>query len=93
MTRNTIPTNTATRYEVALIRSGKVLKILGYFAKKTKSTLFSAPQGQDLTEYFTEEELDSDLRYTKLHGIQFGDGSIRIAFTGNTERTVNTLAG
>jgi hypothetical protein len=86
--RKDISTLEATRYEVALIRDDKVLKVLGYTARKTKRGIFNLLQGQDLTSYFTEAELDSDRRYTSKNGLQFGDGSIRISFTGRTEREV-----
>jgi len=86
--RNSISTLEATRYEVALIRDGEVLKVLGYTARKTKRGIFNLLQGQDLTSYFTEAELDSEHRYTSKNGLQFGDGSIRISFTGRTEREV-----
>jgi hypothetical protein len=92
MTRNTIPANTATRYEIALIRNGSVLKVLSYTAKKTKGALLRAPYGHDLAEYFTEAELNGEWSYKASHGVMFGDGSIRLAFTGNTERTAKTLA-
>jgi hypothetical protein len=89
--RNNIPANTVTRYEIGLIRDGKTLVVIGYTAKKTKNALLTAPQGQDLTSYFTEEELDGEWKYKKSHGVMFGD-SIRIAFTGKTEREAKQFA-
>jgi hypothetical protein len=75
----------ATKYEIGLIRDNKVLKILGFTARKTKGALLIAPQGQDLTSFFTEQELNGEWEYKKSHGVMFSD-SIRIAFTGRTER-------
>ena len=54
--------------------------------RKSKQGIFNLMTGHDLTSFFTESELDSDYKYTAKFGFQFGNGSIRIGFTGNTER-------
>jgi hypothetical protein len=87
-----IGTNTGTRWEVGLIRGETVIKVLGYTAQKTKRGLFNQIK-EDLTQYFTEEELASDWRYSTARGVEFNQGSIRLAFTGRTERTAATLRG
>lgn len=86
-----IGTNTSTRWEVALKRGDRVLEILGYTAQKTRRGLFNQIQ-KDLTHYFTEEELNSEWRYSQAKGVEFNGGSIALVFTGRTERTVASLS-
>jgi hypothetical protein len=79
-------TSVNTRYEMALVDGEKVLKILGYSEKKTKSRLFSVVTEYDLTSFFTEKELDGDFSYCKVNGIRFSNSKKRVCFTGKTEK-------
>ena len=82
-----ISTLEGTKWEVAVIRNGVILEVLGYTARKTKQGILNL-MVKDLTSHFTEDELNADYKYSKDKGFQFGDGSIRIGFTGRTERQV-----
>ena len=83
-----IPVNTVTRYEIALMEGEKIIKVLGYTAKKTKQALFNTiSNGDDLTQYFQESELDCEYSYDKKMGIVFCP-RLRVAFTGQTERQI-----
>ena len=83
-----IPVNTVTRYEIALMENEKIIKVLGYTARKTKGSLFNTvSNGDDLTSYFQESELDCGYSYNKKWGIVFC-ARLRVAFTGRTERQV-----
>ena len=84
-TRKDISTLESTRYEVAIVRNGEVLEILGYTPRKSKRGIL-ALMTKDLSEHFTEAELDAPNSYNAKQGSVFGDGSIRIGFTGSTER-------
>jgi len=88
MTRNRldIPTNTSTRFQVAVIRNGQTLEVLGYTAQKTKIGIYNL-MAKDLTHHFTESELNTDFIYSAKSGFTFGS-DIRIGFTGKTEREV-----
>ena len=83
--RDDISTLTETRYQVAVVRDGITLQILGYTARKSKIGILYFLT-EDLSHHFTETELDSKHTYTAKDGLVFGDGSIRIGFTGETER-------
>jgi hypothetical protein len=68
----------------------KIIKVLGYTAKKTKQALFNTvSNGDDLTKYFQESELDCEYFYDKKWGIVFCP-RLRVAFSGRTERQVAT---
>jgi hypothetical protein len=85
---NEIKSNSVTRYEIALMEGEKTVKILGYTARKTKESLFNTVRnGDDLTQYFHESELDCQYSYDKSWGIVFCP-RLRVAFTGRTERQV-----
>lgn len=84
--RQEIPTDAATRYEVALMRGDKVIEILGYTARKTKQGIMHQFEGKDRTHLFTDEELDTPWKYSSKTGISFNNGTIRACFTGRTER-------
>ena len=83
--RKDISTLTSTSYEVAVVRNGKVLEILGYTPRKSKHGIL-ALMTKDLSPHFTDAELDAPNSYNAKQGLVFGDGSIRIGFTGSTER-------
>ena len=84
--RQEIPTDAATRYEVALMRGDKVIEILGYTARKTKQGITDQFKGKDLLKFFTKQELESRWKYSSKTGISFNNSMIRACFTGRTER-------
>jgi hypothetical protein len=84
--RQAISNDTATRYEVALMRGETVLEVLGYTAQKTKMGIIGQFRGKDVTHHFTDDELNSEWKYSAKNGIQFNNGSIKACFTGKTER-------
>lgn len=89
-----IPTNTLTRYEVALMRGGETLYVLGYTERKSLigvAKLLDA-NTYDMTSLLTDEELDTlyDPMKKVKGGFQVGP-SLFIRFTGRTERTASTL--
>jgi len=88
MTRNRldIPTNAPTRWEVAVIRNGETLEVLGFTARKTKMGIYNL-MANDLTRHFTEPEMNRDIAYSAKFGFTFGS-DIRIGFSGRTERNV-----
>ena len=76
-----------TQYEMALVDGEKVLKVLGYSEKKTKSRLILAAVNGDLTSFFTESELNGDSSYSKTHGLCFWGTKKRVCFTGKTAKS------
>ena len=84
-----IKTTEPTRYEVALMRGYEVLHVYGYTARKTKSGIVNL-MDEDMTHLLTADELtacdNATLKYSKKYGFTFCPG-IRVAFTGNTERS------
>jgi len=84
-TRHDISTLESTRYEVAVIRDGKVLEVLGFTPRKSKAGIM-ALMTKDLSNHFTESEMNADCSYSAKKGFVFGDGSIRVGLTGATER-------
>ncbi len=89
--RNSIPTNTSTRYEVALMRGSEIIHVYGYTARKSKFGILNAISGQDVLEFLTEPELAEtetmELTYSAKYGFKVAT-NVYVRFTGNTERQV-----
>jgi len=92
--RMAIPTNTPTRYEVALMRGNEVLHVLGYTAKKSKQGIYALCT-VNLEPYLTAQELQEsknfEMTYTTKYGFQIGS-NLFVRFTGRTERAIASLA-
>jgi hypothetical protein len=87
--------NLNTAYEVALYVDGKVVKVLGYTARKTNKTLlnYAASNSTLLKSHLTEEELDMEWKNSSKTGLMFANGRVIVRYTGKTERTVASEMG
>ena len=79
--------NRPTAYEVALVVDGKVIDILAYTARQTRSVLLSIAQdhGPRIANDILKTD-DFECKYAKATGWVFG-GRVQVKFTGWTERS------
>jgi len=85
--RADISTLESTKYEVGLVRDGKIVYVLGYTARKSKTGILNL-NTKDIARFFTQAERDGEFKYSAKSGFVFNGGSIRMGFTGRTKREV-----
>lgn len=92
--RSEISTLENTRYEVALMRGSEIVHVLGFTPRKSKFGI-QALCTQNLEPYFTAEEWAEAMEYEPTYSAKYGyrfSSTMRIAFTGRTEREVASAA-
>ena len=95
--REDISTLEPTRYEVALFINGRIERVLGYTARKSRHGLDRYwDQAIDLVHGLIKSDrlpasvAEGRMRFSSAKG--WDNGSLRLAFTGETERSAAMIA-